>query len=57
MKLDIRGSLGFADYESGRRRDPDTDSHFGCIIDLLIIHFRIYYYLLILLIDFIINQY
>ena len=31
------------------------DLRFGCIINLLFIHFLIYYYLLILLIDFMID--
>ena len=39
MALGIRGTFGFADYESGERRGLDTDSHFGCIINLLLIHF------------------
>ena len=30
MSLGIRGTFGFADYESGGRRG-DTDSHFRCI--------------------------
>ena len=34
MTLGIRG---FADYKSEGRRG--TDSHFGCIINLLLIHF------------------
>ena len=40
MALGIRGTFGFADYESGRRRDSDTDSHFGCI---LLVGLLIYY--------------
>ena len=40
-----------------RRRGSETDSHFGSITNLLLIHFWIYYHLLILLIDFIINHY
>ena len=55
--LGIRGTFGFANYESGGRRGSDTDSHFGCIIHLLLIHFRSYYYSLLLLIEFIINYY
>ena len=47
------GAFGFTDYESGRRWGPDTDSHFGCNINLLLINFWIYYHLLMLLIDFI----
>ena len=39
MALGIRGIFGFADYESGGRRDSYTDLHFGCIINLLLIHF------------------
>ena len=39
-----------------RRRGSETGSHFGCITNLLLIHFWIYYYLLVLLIDFIINH-
>ena len=39
MELGIQGALGFADYESGGRRGSDTDSHFVCIINLLLIHF------------------
>ena len=35
----------------------DTDSHFGHITNLLLIHFWINYHLLELLIDFIINHY
>ena len=37
MELGIRGALGFADSESGGKRDSNTDSHFGCIINLLLI--------------------
>ena len=37
--LGIPGTFGSADYESGGRRGSDTDSHFGCIINLLLIHF------------------
>ena len=55
VALGIPGTFGFADYESKGRRASDTDSHFGCIINLLFIHFLIYYHFLILLIDFIIN--
>ena len=55
MELGIRGAFGFANYESGGRRGSDTDSHFGCIINLLLIHFRINYHLLIFLIDLTIN--
>ena len=43
MALGIRGTFGFADYESEGRRGSDTDSHFGCIIKLLLIYFLIYY--------------
>ena len=50
MALGIQGTFGFTDYEFGRRRGSNTDSHFGCIINLLLIHFQIYYHLLILLI-------
>ena len=39
------------------RRVSDKDSPFGCIIGLLLIHFRIYYNLTVLLIDFVINYY
>ena len=39
MALGIWGTFGFADYESGGRRGSDTDLHFGCIINLLFIHF------------------
>ena len=55
--LGIRGTFGFADYESEGRRGSETDSHFGCIINLLLMHFLIYYHQLILLINFIINHY
>ena len=51
MAFGIRRTFGFADYESGGM-DLDTDSHFSC----LWIHFPIYYHLLILLVDFIINK-
>ena len=47
MPLGIRGTFESADYESGG----------GCINNLLLIHFWVYYHLLILLIDFIINHY
>ena len=57
MVLNIRGTCGFADYKSGGRRGSNTDSHFGCIVNLLLIHFLIYYHVLMLLIDFIINYY
>ena len=57
MTVDIGGTFGFADYESGGRRGLDTDLHFGCIINFLLIHFWIYYHLSILLIDFIISYY
>ena len=57
MALGIRESFGFADYESGGRRGSEVDSHFGCIINLLLIHFRIYFHLLMLLINFIIIYY
>ena len=39
MTLGIRETFGFADYETGARQGSDTDSHFGCIIHLLLIHF------------------
>ena len=39
MALGIQGTFGLADYESGGRRGSDTDLHFGCIIDLLLINF------------------
>ena len=35
MTLGIPETFGFADYESGKRRNSDTDSHFGCFINLL----------------------
>ena len=35
MALGIRGTFGFNDYESGGRRGLDTDSHFGCSVNLL----------------------
>ena len=38
MALGIRGTFGFADYESGEREGSDTDSHFGCIIINFIIN-------------------
>ena len=57
MELGIQGTFGFVDYESRERWGSDTDSRSGCIINLLLIHFWIYYHLLILLIDFIINYY
>ena len=57
MELCIREAFGFADYEYERKRGSDTDSHFGCIINLLFIHLWIYYHLLILLINSIINYY
>ena len=57
MELGIRGAFDFADYESGERRGSDTDSHFDCIINSLLIHFWIYYYLFTLLVYFIINYY
>ena len=56
MTLGIRRTFEFTDYESGEG-PAETDSHFGCITKLLLIHFWIYYHLLILLIDFIINHY
>ena len=49
MELGIRGAFGFANYGSGGRRGSDIDSHFGCIINLLLINFRIYYHLIMLL--------
>ena len=59
--LGIRGTFGFADYESGGGGGgggvSDTNSHFGRIINKLLINFWIYHHLLILLIDFIINYY
>ena len=39
MALGIPGTFGFADYESGGRWGSDTDLHFRCIINLLLIHF------------------
>ena len=39
MEPGIRGAFGFVDYESKRRWRLITDSHFGCIINLLLIHF------------------
>ena len=54
MERSIRGAFGFADYEFGGRRGLDTNSHFACIINLLLIHFWIYVHLLMLLIDLII---
>ena len=50
MELGIQGAFGFADYESG-------GGGIGCIINLLLIHFLSYYHLLILWIDFLINDY
>ena len=38
MELDIGGTFGFAACESEGRWDSDTNSHFGCIINLLLIH-------------------
>ena len=35
MELGIWRAFRFADYESGGRRGSHTDSHFGCIINLL----------------------
>ena len=57
MELGTRRAFGFADYESGGRRGLDTDSHFGFIINLLLINFLICYSLLMLSIYFIINYY
>ena len=57
MALGIQWTFGFVDYEFEERRGSDKDSHFGCIIYLLLIHFLIYYNSLILLFDFIINCY
>ena len=57
MALGIRGTFGFSDYEFGARWGSDTDSHFVFIINLLLIHFLIYYHLSILLIDLIIKYY
>ena len=48
MALGIRGTLGFADYESGGG---------GQIQIHILVVLLIYYHLLILLIDFIINYY
>ena len=53
----LRGAFGFADYESGERRGSYTDSHFGGIINLILIHFSICYHFLMFSIDFIINYY
>ena len=53
MALSIPGTFGCADYESGGGGGSDTDLHFGCIINLLLINFWIYNHLLILLIDLI----
>ena len=39
MAFGIQGIFGYADYESGGRRGSETDSHFGCITNLLLIHF------------------
>ena len=39
MALGIPGTFGFADYEFGARRGSDRDSHFVCIINLLLIYF------------------
>ena len=39
MKLGIRKAFGFTDYESRGKRGSDKDSHFSCIINLLLIHF------------------
>ena len=39
MAFGISGTFEFADYESGGRRGSDTDSLFGFIINLLLIHF------------------
>ena len=39
MELSIWGALGFVNYEFERRRGSDTNSHFGCNISLLLIHF------------------
>ena len=57
MALGIRGTFRLADYKFEGRRGSDADSHFGCIVSLLLIDFWIYYHLLTLLIDFIINYY
>ena len=53
MAFDIPEIYGFADYESERTRGQ-IKMH---ILVVLLIHFWIYYHLLILLIDFIINYY
>ena len=53
MALYITGTFGFADYESGGKRGSDTDSHLGCIINLLLIHFL--FIIFINLIYYIIN--
>ena len=34
MEFTIRRAFGFADYESGEKRDSDTDAHFGRINSL-----------------------
>ena len=39
MTLGIPGTFKFVDYESEKRRGSDTNSRFGCIINLLLIHF------------------
>ena len=39
IALGIPGTFGFADHESGGRPGSDTHSHFGSIINLLLIHF------------------
>ena len=39
MVLGIRETFEFADYESRGKRGSDIDSHFGCIINLLLIYF------------------
>ena len=39
MTLGIRGTFEFADYESGGGGGSETDSYFGCITNLLLIHF------------------
>ena len=44
MALGIRWTCGFADYESEGRRGSDINSHFGCIINLFLINFGIYYH-------------
>ena len=43
MALGIRGAFKFADYESEGRWGSDTDSHFGCIINLLLYIFEFYH--------------